>query len=433
MAEAMDLAVSALEGAQKAGAEGVWVTYREGRSAETVVREGVVEKLQKNASRSLTIELWDKRRYASHRTTDLRPASLREFVGEALALTRALEPESDRLMPDPSLFQGRASVDLQLVDPSVDGLDPARRQALCMAMDAPAHQHERVLSVSSQLNDAWGRGVAVSSNGFSGSWSGTSVSLSCDVTVRDQGDRRPEGSSWATVRALGELPDPAHVGADALEKALSRLGSRKGEGGPVSLVVDSRAAGRLITALLQGAEARAFHQGRSVWKANEKKVLFPLWFRLVDDPLRLRGLGSRLFDGEGIAARPLPLIADGALQNLYIDTFYGRKIGRPPTTGEASNRVVTPGSRPLTSLLEGSGIYVTSWLGGNSDATTGKFSFGLRGHRFENGRIGEPVGEMNATGNLLELFGYLVEVGNDPWPYSSVVSPSLRFEGVQLS
>jgi PmbA protein len=78
-------------------------------------------------------------------------------------------------------------------------------------------------------------------------------------------------------------------------------------------------------------------------------------------------------------------------------------------------------------------VYVTSWLGGNADGTTGDFSLGLRGHMIENGKIGRPVGEMNVTGNLRDLFARLEAVGNDPYPYSSTLAPSLVFTDVDFS
>ena len=49
------------------------------------------------------------------------------------------------------------------------------------------------------------------------------------------------------------------------------------------------------------------------------------------------------------------------------------------------------------------------------------------------GQLGATVSEMNITGNLLELFSRLIEVGNDPWPFSSTLCPTLVFDGVQFS
>ena len=79
------------------------------------------------------------------------------------------------------------------------------------------------------------------------------------------------------------------------------------------------------------------------------------------------------------------------------------------------------------------GIYVTSWLGGNSNMTTGDFSFGLRGHRIVAGELAGPVSEMNVTGNYGDVLTRIVEVGNDPVPWSSFRTPTLVFEDVQFS
>ncbi len=435
MAEDLSVRVAeVLELAKKAGAREAWANVGRSREVETLLRDGEVEKVQESTSRALNLELWVENRYASHRTTDLRPDALSQFVADAVALTRALQPDPDRRIPDPTLFAGRSSANLDLEDSSVPKIDAALRESWCRTMDQAARGHERVISASSSASHSEHEGAAASTNGFSGTWRSTVVSLSADVTVRDEGDRRPEGSMWAVARHIGDLPDVGGIGGRALEEGLARIGSQKLPSLKGILVVDPRAAGRLISALLGGADGRSVQQSRSVWAKKAGQKLFPEWLSLTDDPLLPRGLGSRLFDGEGIAARPMPLIAAGSLQNLYVDNTYGRKLGRPPTTGGPSNRVLGLGKRPLAAILPdvGDGIYLTSWLGGNSDATTGDFSFGIRGHRLVGGRIGEPVGEMNITGNLIDLFGRLVEAGNDPWRSSSTLVPTLVFDGVRV-
>ena len=151
--------------------------------------------------------------------------------------------------------------------------------------------------------------------------------------------------------------------------------------------------------------------------------------------LQAAGLGSRPYDSEGIAAQAMLIVEAGVARNVYVDTYYGRKLEMAPTTGSASNRIVRPGRRPLASIIADmdDGIYVTSWLGGNADGTTGDYSFGCRGHRVVNGEIGGPVGEMNITGNLLTLFSQLIELGNDPWPYGRTLCPTLVFDQVQFA
>ena len=79
------------------------------------------------------------------------------------------------------------------------------------------------------------------------------------------------------------------------------------------------------------------------------------------------------------------------------------------------------------------GILVSGFLGGNSNGTTGDFSFGVQGCRVRGGQIAEPVAEMNISGNLADLMKRLVAVGNDPYQYSTIRTPTLVFEGVQFA
>lgn len=435
MAELLDRARQAVSDALAAGATGAWASADRGRSTEIAVRDGAVEKVQSATSRSLSLQVWADGRWSSSSTTDLSPDRLAAFVRDAVAMTRALPVDPFREMPDPALFAGRSAVDLALVDPSIPALTPAERERVAREMEAACHGDPRVISATAGFQDDEGESAAVSSNGFEGDWSGTSVSIYADVTVRDEGDRRPEGDHYHSTRRRSELPDAASVGKRALELALSRVGAQKGPTQKSTLIVDPRAAGNLVARLLGPNNAQSIFQGRSFWAQKlGQKVVSPL-LTLTDEPLLPGGLASRRFDREGIASRPRAIVQDGVLAAHYVDTYYGKKAKLAPNGGSASNRIVKPGTRDLAALVRdvNKGIYVTSWLGGNADPTTLDFSFGLRGHLVENGKIGAPVGEMNVTGNLPQLFGSLVAVGSDPWMASALQVPTLVFEGVEFS
>jgi PmbA protein len=428
-------AAAAVELAQAAGAEHVWAAAASARSTQCQVRDGVLDRMQHSHSRRLSVELYVEGRYSSHSTSDLRDEPLRELVAEAVALTRLLQPDPFRALPDPALYRGRASVDLEGVDGSLARLDTDARLAVCEVMSARIVGKPGVLSAKSTVSDGRLGTAHASSNGFSGAEERTFVSTTASVTLRGEGDRRPEGNMGAATRHVADLPQAAWIADEALARARARLGAKKGPTLTTTLVVDRMAAGRLIGALLAPARGAAVQQGRSLWAERLGEVLVSKVLTLTDEPLLPRAMGSRLFDDEGIAARPLTLIEGGALQSLFIDTYYARKLGVPPTTGGSSNLVVRPGQGDLAALLAdaGEGVYVTEWLGGNSDPTSGEFSLGLRGHLVERGKLGAPVGEMNVTGNLLALFSRLVRVGGDPWTYGTLHSPTLVFEDVAFS
>ena len=98
------------------------------------MRDGTLEKVQEATSRGLSLRVWVDGRYGSHDTTDLRPERLDTFVRSAVELTAALEPDPDRQIPDPSLFEGRSDVDLELLDPAVAELTTDQRVAWLNAM-----------------------------------------------------------------------------------------------------------------------------------------------------------------------------------------------------------------------------------------------------------------------------------------------------------
>jgi PmbA protein len=156
---------------------------------------------------------------------------------------------------------------------------------------------------------------------------------------------------------------------------------------------------------------------------------------ITDDPFLVEGLGSGTYDGEGMSLKKMPVFEKGVLRTFYLDTYYASKLGMEPTTGGQSNLVFSAGDKDLEGLLKvmGQGILVTGFSGGNSNSATGDFSIGIRGLWIENGKIVRPVAEMNLAGNHLKFWKKLVELGNDPHPYSSWRTPSLRFEKIQFS
>ncbi len=428
-------AAEAVAIAKKAGAADVMAGASRSRSVSFKVRNGTLEEVKDSTSRSLGVRLFVDGRYSSHSTTDLRPDRVKAFVEEAVALTRALQPDKFRALPDATLFAGAPeAARLDLVDAKLSKLDRDQRIELCQKMNARLAGKDGVISAESGFSDGHSLTAAASSNGFSGSFEATSAGMYSSVTIGD-GDKRPEDWMGAWGRHFGALPDPEGIADEALRLTRARIGMAKGPTARTTMVVDNRAAGRLVGRLLGPAYGGSVQQQRSFWRDKLGQKMVSDKLTVIDDPVIPRALGSRPFDSEGIAAKKLPMIEGGVFRNLYLDTYYAKKLDMAPTTGDGSNRVIALGKRGRDAIVGdvANGIYVTSWLGGNMDSTTGDFSFGVRGHAIENGKLGAPIGEMNVTGNIVALFGKLAEVGNDPWIYSATLAPTLVFEDVQFS
>lgn len=431
----LNVARQGVELAKAAGAGAAFAHASRQRSVDFQSRNGVLERVTEATTREMSVEVWVDGRFGSASTTDLRPETLRGFIGDLVALTRALAPDPDRQIADPALYAGRTDADLGLADAAVLAVDRQRRMDLLAALAEPVLGKDRVISAACSASDEHVVFASASSNGFEGADEATTQWIGTDVTLRDEGDRRPEGGMDGGGRSVADLPDPRWVGEEALRWATARLGSAKGPTKKTTMVVHPRAAGRLIGALLSACDGASLQQKRSFWGPVRGKPVISPKLTITDDPHVVRGLGSRRWDHEGIAARARAVVTGGALVSPYLDTTYARKLGEAPTSGSSSNRVITPGKRDLASIVRDlpDAIHVTSWLGGNMNGTTGDFSYGLRGHVVRKGQIAESIGETNITGNVLDLFAHLVEVGSDPWRYSSTRTPTLVFEGVQFS
>jgi PmbA protein len=433
-----DIAESCTRIAQDKGAREAGAAVSRVRDVTLEWRDGKVDRINEATRRGVQLQLYVDGRYSVASSSDLRPEALERFIADSVSNTRVLAEDPFRSLPDPTLYEGQAAKDLELEDPRYASVTPRMRREAAQAMEEGARGvkgGERILSVTSGFSDTRSETVRVHSNGFEGHTERTSFVIYTEASVQDPDGRRPEDYAYASVRFLDQLPAAGVVGAEATERALSRLGSRKADSARYTMVLDPRAGGRLVGAFGAALSGSALQQKRSFLEDKAGAAIGSPALDVADDPLVVRGQASRLFDGEGIAAKRLPVVERGILKNYYIDTYYGKKLKMAPTTGGRSNLQWALGSKSQEQLLADvqDAILVTRFIGGNSNGTTGDFSFGVQGFRVRGGRVAEPVSEMNISGNHLELWKRLVAVGDDPYPYSSSYTPTLVFEGVQFA
>src|SRR5581483_2833249 len=80
--------------------------------------------------------------------------------------------------------------------------------------------------------------------------------------------------------------------------------------------------------------------------------LFAKGIRIIDDPLRKRGLRSQSFDAEGVAVKQTAIIDDGVLTTWLLDSATARELGMT-TTGHAHRGVSSsPSPGPYNLHLE---------------------------------------------------------------------------------
>ncbi|UCC45341.1 MAG: TldD/PmbA family protein [Candidatus Zixiibacteriota bacterium] len=432
----LELAHWVVAAARAEGAAEVAVDITNSREIEIEHRDGQLDKVKESTQNSLSLDVYVEGKYSGHTTNDLRRDSLGRFVSEAVAMTKYLTEDPFRKLPDPEQYQGQQQMDLDLTDGSYDSITADQRVKVARELQLHTSSlSDKIISTTASYNDGQTESVKVLSNGFEGTRNSTTFSAGVEVTIDDGQGGRPSDYDYATTRFLSDIPSLEKLGQSAVDKAVAKIGQTKLESGMYDMVIVNRAASRPLGALRGPMTGRSLQQKRSYLDGKLGQRIASEKLTVIDDPFVKRGLGSRTFDPEGMATRRRVMIDKGILKEYYINCYYARKLGVEPTGGSTTNTVFEYGDKSVDDLvrLMNRGILVTGMIGGNSNSTTGDYSWGIRGALIEDGRPVKPVYEMNISGNLEGLWGNLVEVGNDPFEYSSLRRPSFYFKDVQFS
>jgi PmbA protein len=423
--------------AKQNGAEECKVSLAKARQVDISYREQKPETVKEALTQLLALEIYVHKRYSYQTSSDLRGKSLPGFIADAVANTRLLSEDSFRSLPDPKYYRGRAAIDLQLYDPSHGQLTPEKRHKLIKAIESAclAEGGPKVVSATAGLQDRFHESMDMTSNGFEGYSRETSYLAAASVSVKDQGDRRPRSYYYNHVRHFKDLSSSAEIGRVAARRSLGMLGAQKIKTETLPVIVENLNIGRLIWGLLEALSADNIQQKQSFLADKKEQKIGSDLLTLVDDPLLISGLGSRLFDDDGLASKKRTIFEAGVLKNFYIDWYYGRKLGSESTSGSLSNLILLPGKRSTAEIMRdlGRGIFISDFIGGNSNATSGDFSMGIAGFLFENGVATQPISEMNLAGNHLTFWSKLAEAANNPWLHNEWRIPSLVFRDVVVS
>ena len=429
------LAQWAMEFALKNGCQSSRVTLYNGSSSSFEIRDMKIDRLQQASENSMVIHLFVDGRYGSYSTNRLDKKELEKFIKDGIVATRFLAEDTARTLPDASLYYKGGSPDLQLIDPKFDSVQPDDKVALAMSIcDEIMGKDNRIISANSSYSDEKDFKYMIASNGFEGEASGSSFSLSASLSIKGEGDARPE-SYWFDSALYYDTLIKDGIGTKAIERVLRKLGQKKIASGKYQMVVDNMNSSRLLSPVIDAMYGSSIQQKNSfLLDKIDQKVLGDK-MTLTDEPHLPKSPGARYFDGEGIATRRMPVFDKGVLKTYFIDTYSANKMGIKSTISSPSIFTMEMGNKDTDALIAGvdKGILVTGFNGGNSNSTTGDFSYGVEGFLIENGKLTQPISEMNATGNMLTLWSNLNEVGNDPRSFSSWRIPSLLFDEVDFS
>jgi PmbA protein len=436
------LAQRLVEAAKKAGADAADAVAVRGVSHGVEVREGKVEASERSEGDDMGLRVFVGRRQAVISTNDMSGNNVAQLAERAVAMARVAPDDQYVGLADPELL-ARDFAKLDLLDPVVPSVTELERRAV--EAEAAALAVKGVTkSGGASASTGIGGMVLVTSTGFHGSYLRSSHGVSMTAIVGD-GTNMERDYAFTSALHASDLESSASVGKLAGERTVARANPRKVATCKVPVVYDPRVSSSLVGHVVGAANGASVARKTTFLKDSLGKQLFNSNIRIIDDPLRVRGLRSQSFDAEGVATKKTAIIDDGVLTTWLLDCATARELGMT-TTGHAHRGVSSspsPGAYNLhmeagelspeeliADIKEG--FYVTDLIGSGVNGVTGDYSRGAGGFWIENGKLTYAVSEITIAGHLFEIFKSMTPANDLVFKYG-VNAPTVRVEGLTIA
>ena len=131
------------------------------------------------------------------------------------------------MLADPARYYKGGKPDLQLFDKKLYEVNPDDKVAIARAAaEEVLGKDERIISVDSSYSDGEGSSYRLISNGFEGESKSTWFSVSASVSIKGEGEARPQ-DYWYDSALFYDKLTKTGIGAKALERVLRKLGQKK--------------------------------------------------------------------------------------------------------------------------------------------------------------------------------------------------------------
>ena len=420
---ARSIAERLIERGISVGASAADALYVGERSSSVQVRLGEIDSVGASEGEQIGLRLFVGQRSATAASSDLSDEALGVLVERCLAMAKeAPEDPYAGLAPRELLHRG----ELPALDSNDDVQpDPADLRARALEAEGAALAVEGVTNSSGAGASASESTIALAtSDGFSGAYRSTGHGCSAGV-VAGAGASMQRDHAWHSARHLDDLDPAAEIGRRAGERAVSRLNPMRPKPGKYPVLFDPRVSSTLLGHFSGAITGSAIARRTSFLQDKLGERVFAKGVTIIDDPLRLRGLRSRPFDGEGVAVARQELVSNGLLNSWIAESASARQLGIEPTGHAArgvggapgaspSNLYLAAGKRSRDKLLAAfpEAVLIIELIGQGVNGVTGDYSRGAVGFMVRNGAIAEPVAEITVAGNLIDMFA-TIEPGDD--------------------
>ena len=250
--------------------------------------------------------------------------------------------------------------------------------------------------------------------------------------IMSEGDRIESNSSSRALRMGAEfLTDDLvdTVVKEALEKTSILFKAIKPKGGEMPVVMGSGGSGILLhEAIGHSFEADFNRKNTSIFSDLLNKTICDSNINIVDDGTIPSNRGAVNIDDEGIQGQKTYIVREGVLTSYLHDRISSDFYGVTPTgNGRRETFRNMPIPRMRATYMEAgkyseeeiistvkNGVYVSNFSNGQVQIGAGDFTFFVQnGYLIENGKLTQPIKDINIIGNGPKALADITMVGSN--------------------
>jgi len=399
------------------------------------VRMGEVETVGFNEDKGVSLVVYFGNRKGGASSTDTTPAALDTLVTAACDIARVSASDPCFGLADRELMTNEFP-ELDLYHPwSITPAEAIEKALACeghaLSLDSRIHNSDGVNFSTYDFHHAF-----ANTYGGQGIIHGSRHSISCSLIAKE-GEAMQRDYDYTTGRHPDHLTDLKQLAEKAAERATSRLGARKIKTQKCSVIFSNRVSSGLLSSFINAISGSNLYRKNSFLLDSIDKQIFPVGFKIYEQPHLLQALGSSAFDGEGVPTRNNIFVEDGRLCQYVLSSYSARRMGLKTTanSGGVHNLTIDANAGDLNDLLKkmNTGLLVTELMGQGINGLTGDYSRGASGFWVENGEIQYPVEEITIASNLKDMFLGITAVGNDINPNISTRCGSILLDQMMVA
>lgn len=256
-----------------------------------------------------------------------------------------------------------------------------------------------------------------------------SIMVSC--VMEHEGEREVSSSSRSFRGGFEMISEELlnELANDVVSKTAFLFEANRPKGGEMQVVMGSGSSGILLhEAIGHAFEADFVREGVSIFAGKLGETICSPQISVVDDGTIPNNRGALNFDDEGTPSQKSYMVTNGVLTSYLHDRISAKHFNCHPTgNGRRESFRYPPLPRMRATYMEGGsgseedlissvkrGIYAQNFSNGQVQIGAGDFTFYVKsGYLIENGKLTQPLKEINVIGNGPQALSDIVAVASN--------------------